>query len=169
MAGVFSRSNGNHKLGFRFLGLFGLLMMMLVQKGCAFQFKVGGSGSWGVPSSSRISYNHWAEKNRFSVGDTILFEYTANQDSVLLVSKENYENCNTSAPEAEYHDGRTVFQFNRSGPFYFISGVKDNCVKGEKLVVVVLADRSGASTSSLALGSVGSIGAFLGSYLLLAI
>lgn len=35
------------------------------------QFKVGGSGKWSVPENNAMSYNQWAEKNRFQIGDSI--------------------------------------------------------------------------------------------------
>ncbi|THU49982.1 hypothetical protein C4D60_Mb06t15290 [Musa balbisiana] len=34
------------------------------------------------------------------------------------------------------------FYFNRSGPFYFISGAAGHCAHGQKLIVVVLATRN---------------------------
>lgn len=61
---------------------------------------------------------------------------------MLYVNKEDYTNCTTEKPLQKFTDGHTVFKFEHSGPYYFISGVKDNCLKNEKLLVVVLADRS---------------------------
>ncbi|KAJ7948471.1 Early nodulin-like protein [Quillaja saponaria] len=116
-------------------------LMLLVQKGAATVFVVGGSKGWSVPSDA-LSYNQWAEKSRFQIGDSIAFNYKPGQDSVLLVNKDEYNNCNTAASAPKYSDGHTVFKFNNSGPHYFISGNKDNCLKNEKLVVIVLAHRS---------------------------
>ncbi|CAI9088479.1 OLC1v1022815C1 [Oldenlandia corymbosa var. corymbosa] len=124
--------------------VFGLLfLVLLVQKGNAFQFKVGGSNGWAPPADPNSnSHNQWAEQNRFQIGDSLLFEYSGNSDSVLYVNKDDYTNCNTDKPIQKFTDGHTVFKFEHSGPYYFISGVKDNCLKNEKLVIVVLADRS---------------------------
>lgn len=61
---------------------------------------------------------------------------------MLSVTKEDYTNCNTENPIQKFTDGHTLFTFEHSGPYYFISGVKDNCLKNEKLIVVVMADRS---------------------------
>ncbi|KAI3456970.1 hypothetical protein Pfo_013633 [Paulownia fortunei] len=121
-----------------------LSVLLLIQKGNAFQFKVGGStSSWTVPDDPNAAvYNQWAEKNRFQTGDSLLFVYDADHDSVLHVIKDDYTNCNTEAPLEKFSDGHTVFKFNQSGPYYFISGVADNCHKNEKLTVVVMADRS---------------------------
>ncbi|KAL0302062.1 UNVERIFIED_CONTAM: Early nodulin-like protein 1 [Sesamum calycinum] len=125
---------------FGFLGL--LSVFLLIQRCHGFQFKVGGSGTWTVPADNAVSYNQWAEKSRFQIGDTLLFVYAGDKDCVLHVTKDDYTNCNTEAPLEKFTDGHTVFKFNQSGPHYFISGVADNCHKNEKLVVVVMADRS---------------------------
>ncbi|GFS29187.1 early nodulin-like protein 14 [Actinidia rufa] len=128
--------------------LFGLLLV-LVRRGGAFEFKVGGSGDWKLPTDPNVfGYNLWAEKNRFQIGDTLMFVYPADKDVVLQVTKDDYNNCNTAIPIEKYTDGHTVFQFNQSGPFYFISGVKDHCQKNEKLIVIVLADRTNKSSTS---------------------
>ncbi|KAK6934402.1 Phytocyanin domain [Dillenia turbinata] len=132
---------------FHLLGLLGLFMLM--HESFAYEFKVGGSSGWTVPSDPN-AYNQWAEKNRFSTGDSLLFVYQPETDSVLPVNKDDYTNCNTATHNSTdtYKDGHTVIKFNQSGPYYFISGVKDHCLKGEKLVVVVLADRSNKNASS---------------------
>ncbi|KAH9623172.1 hypothetical protein KSS87_019284 [Heliosperma pusillum] len=126
------------------LGLFGLVLFM--QRGEAATFTVGGSKGWSVPSDNSAVYNQWAEKMRFQIGDSLLFVYQTS-DSVLQVSKEDFTNCNTNSPIAKFSDGHTDFKFSKSGPYYFISGNKDNCNKNEKLVVIVLADRTTKTTS----------------------
>jgi hypothetical protein len=70
------------------------------------------------------------------------FTYQAGNDSVLLVDKKAYDACDTNSPMDTFSDGNTVFTFTRSGPCYFISGNRDNCNRNEKLIVVVMADRS---------------------------
>ncbi|CAA7394450.1 unnamed protein product [Spirodela intermedia] len=116
------------------------------------QFRVGGSMGWRVPAGDAESYNQWAERNRFKIGDSLLFAYPAGRDSVLLVTKEGFDGCDTASPPAASlgADGNTVFTFDRSGPFFFISGAGDNCRKGEKMVVIVLADRSNRSSPTAA-------------------
>ncbi|KAG8365048.1 hypothetical protein BUALT_Bualt18G0062500 [Buddleja alternifolia] len=128
--------------------VFGVLcVLLMIQKGTnGFEFKVGGSeGNWTVPSDPKSAiYNQWAEKNRFQIGDTLLFVYAADKDSVLHVTKDDYTNCNTAAPLEKFTDGHTVIKFNESGPHYFISGVADKCQKNEKVHVIVMADRNKA-------------------------
>ncbi|XP_016478987.1 early nodulin-like protein 9 [Nicotiana tabacum] len=123
------------------LGLLSLLL--LIQNGNTYEFNVGGSGDWSVPLDSNANnYNQWAERSRFQIGDSLLFVYPSDNDSVLLVTKEDYANCSIAAPIEKYSDGHNIFKFNQSGHFYFISGVHENCVKNENLQVVVMADRS---------------------------
>lgn len=79
---------------------------------------------------------------------TAVFNYAPDQDSVLQVNKDAFTNCSTDYPIAKYTDGHTVFTFNQSGSHYFISGNKDNCLKNEKLVVIVMANRSNLYSNS---------------------
>lgn len=79
-----------------------------------------------------------------------MFVYQPNQDSVLQVTRDAYDSCNTDAPTAKFADGKTSFALTHSGPYYFISGNKDNCKKNEKLVVIVMADRSGNNNTTTA-------------------
>lgn len=77
-----------------------------------------------------------------------VFFYSGGSDSVLLVNKDDYNNCNTDNPIQKYTDGHTEFKFDQSGPHYFISGVKDHCLKNQKLLVIVMADRRNQSSSN---------------------
>ncbi|CAN1160576.1 Early nodulin-like protein 1 [Linum perenne] len=122
--------------------VWGFFICVMVENINAFQFVVGGSNGWMVPNtSSTMYYKSWAERNRFSIGDSILFVYDPAYDSVLEVSKEHYEHCTKASPMGTYTDGHTVYSFNHSGAHYFISGYKDSCHKNEKVVIVVLADK----------------------------
>ncbi|GLT77514.1 hypothetical protein SLA2020_490880 [Shorea laevis] len=142
---ILGLNNHQSKAVHAIMGL--LCLLMFVHKAQAREFTVGNSG-WGVRTTSTESYNQWAERNRFQIGDSLVFVYSPNEDSVLQVTKEASDNCTTDAPLAKYTDGHTIVSLNRSGSFYFISGNKDNCLKGEKLVLVVLADRSNTSTKN---------------------
>ncbi|EFH61644.1 hypothetical protein ARALYDRAFT_479583 [Arabidopsis lyrata subsp. lyrata] len=122
---------------------FGLVcFLMIVDRAYARDFTVGGATGWTVPSGAQV-YSQWAEQSRFQIGDSLLFVYQSNQDSVLQVTRDAYDSCNTDSPTAKFADGKTSVTLNHSGPYYFISGNKDNCKKNEKLVVIVMADRSG--------------------------
>uniref|UniRef100_A0ACD5VWE3 Uncharacterized protein n=1 Tax=Avena sativa TaxID=4498 RepID=A0ACD5VWE3_AVESA len=138
----------------RCLALACLAIAMSVSTASAFVFKAGGTGEWRVPGQANASggniasYNTWAEHTRFRVGDAIAFTYEPGKDSVLIVDEKAYDACDTGSPVDTFSDGSTVFTFSRSGPFYFISGNKDNCNRNEKLVVVVMGARADNGTST---------------------
>ncbi|KAI3466415.1 hypothetical protein Pfo_023078 [Paulownia fortunei] len=102
-----------------------------------FQFEVGEERGWRKPTGKEPeTYNEWAAKNRFHIGDTVYFKYQ--KDSVLVVNSADYLNCNTSHPISKFEDGSTVFQFDRPGFFYFISGQPGHCKSGQRLIIRVM-------------------------------
>ncbi|KAK4484706.1 hypothetical protein RD792_007298 [Penstemon davidsonii] len=123
-----------------YVPLFLVLISCFTCSSYAYQFIVGGNYGWGLNPSE--NYNSWAERMRFQVNDTLLFKYKQGQDSVLVVNKDDYDNCIAENYIRLLNDGKSKFKFDRSGPFYFISGNKTNCIKGQKLIIVVLAVRN---------------------------
>ncbi|KAH8484348.1 hypothetical protein H0E87_028702 [Populus deltoides] len=113
----------------RFSGsLFVMLVLgFLLGVSRGYKFYVGGRDGWATNPSER--YSHWAERNRFQVNDTLFFKYKKGSDSVLIVSKDDYYSCNTKNPVKSLTDGDSSFIFDRSGPFFFISGNADDCNK----------------------------------------
>ncbi|KAJ0977392.1 hypothetical protein J5N97_012866 [Dioscorea zingiberensis] len=116
-----------------------VFMVFISSSSHAYKFNVGGKDGWVM--NPYESYNHWAERTRFQVNDTLVFKYKKGNDSVLVVRKEDYFTCNTSKPIKKFSDGNTEFKFDRSGPFFFVSGTPRRCENGEKMIVVVLAER----------------------------
>ncbi|KAK4757093.1 hypothetical protein SAY87_007220 [Trapa incisa] len=104
--------------------------------GC-FTFEVGGNDGWVVPpaNDSKV-YNDWASENRFRVGDAIQFRYR--KDSVMAITEAEYKKCNSTRPIFFSNTGDSVYRFNHSGSFYFISGVSGHCEKGQKMIVKVM-------------------------------
>jgi hypothetical protein len=68
-----------------------------------------------------------------------VFVYPKDKDSVLLVQPADYNACNTASYDKQFDDGSTVFDLDRAGAFFFISGVDTNCRANEKLIVMVSA------------------------------
>ncbi|MBA0668283.1 hypothetical protein Goklo_001214 [Gossypium klotzschianum] len=103
----------------------------------SFQFRVGGEGGWTKPTGNEPeTYNEWASRNRFHVGDSLYFRYS--NDSVLVVNHTSYTNCSVLNPILKFKDGDTVFEFDRYGFFYFISGERGHCKAGQKLIIRVM-------------------------------
>ncbi|PRQ54098.1 putative cupredoxin [Rosa chinensis] len=103
----------------------------------AFEFQVGGTQGWIVPptNDSKV-YNDWASENRFQIGNAIRFKYK--KDSVMEVTEEDYKKCNSSHPNFFSNNGNTVYRFDHSGSFYFISGAAGHCEKGQRMIVKVM-------------------------------
>ncbi|KAI4964751.1 hypothetical protein ZWY2020_059588 [Hordeum vulgare] len=131
----------------------------IVSSSEAYVFYAGGRDGWVVDPAE--SYNHWAERNRFQINDTIVFVRGEGEgegegaDSVLLVTEPDFDACNTRNPVRRLEDagGRSEFRFDRSGAFFFISGDEDRCQKGKKLYIVVMAARPRESALAPAPGS----------------
>ncbi|KAK4777426.1 hypothetical protein SAY87_017613 [Trapa incisa] len=122
------------------IGMLVLVVMAgLLYSSEAYVFTVGGKDGWSPKPSE--GYNQWAGRNRFQVNDSLLFKYQKGADSVLVVRRDNYASCNTEEPIASLTDGDSLFVLNRSGPFFFISGKVENCYSGQKMIVIVLAER----------------------------
>ncbi|KAM0919178.1 hypothetical protein ACQ4PT_008379 [Festuca glaucescens] len=118
-----------------------LIFAAMVSSLEAYVFYAGGHDGWVVDPAE--SYNHWAERNRFQINDTIVFTNGEGADPVLLVTEPDFDACNTRNPVRRLEDGggRSEFRFDRSGAFFFISSDEDRCQKGKKLYVIVMAVR----------------------------
>ncbi|CAN4100345.1 unnamed protein product [Withania somnifera] len=103
----------------------------------ATEFNVGGVEGWVVPTVKDAPfYNLWAGKNRFNTNDTLTFEYK--KDSVLVVTKEEYEKCKSSHPIFFSNNGKSIYKLEQPGLYYFISGVSGHCERGLKMIIKVL-------------------------------
>ncbi|RCV08146.1 hypothetical protein SETIT_1G302600v2 [Setaria italica] len=104
-------------------------------------FNVGDERGWAVPSGNGTeTYNHWAKRNHFQVGDILSFKYA--NDSVLLVSHDDYKQCSTETPLSRFTSGDTKFRLDGTGPFYFVSGVPGHCEAGQRMIARVRAPSS---------------------------
>ncbi|KAD2394235.1 hypothetical protein E3N88_41212 [Mikania micrantha] len=110
----------------------------------ATKFVVGGEQNLWTVTSPAGALNAWAEKERFKIGDMLVFKYDSNTDSVLRVEEGDYKKCIKTKPITEYHDGNSVFPITESGSFFFISGADGHCEKGEKVEVRVLSRKHSA-------------------------
>ncbi|KAM3225375.1 hypothetical protein ACQJBY_058256 [Aegilops geniculata] len=121
-------------------------------------YSVGDGRGWTVPAGNGTeTYNHWAKKNRFQVGDVLDFKYAA-KDSVLLVNHDDYKMCSTVTPLTRFADGDTKFKFDRTGFFFFVSGVPGHCEAGQRMIASVV----GHSTLAAAPAKPPSVGVVRG-------
>ncbi|KAI3882867.1 hypothetical protein MKW92_034973 [Papaver armeniacum] len=124
-----------------------LLQLLLVQSSA--DFEAGDDKGWVVPDSKNANgdkYNQWASKNRFQINDTIHFKYK--KDSVLVVTDSEYEKCRSAHPIFFSNNGDTIYKLERSGLFYFISGVAGHCERGQKMIIKVLENETPPPTGN---------------------
>ncbi|XP_074278799.1 uclacyanin-2-like [Silene latifolia] len=76
------------------------------------------------------SYSSYSTQS-FAPGATLLFNYDSTHN-VLVVSKSDYDNCNTGNPLETHTDGKTTITL-KQGATYFICGKPGHCVAGMKL------------------------------------
>ncbi|KAL8131356.1 uncharacterized protein LOC141711564 [Apium graveolens] len=118
------------------------LMGYLMEPSQAYKYYVGGKDGWSLKPSK--AFNHWASLNRFQVHDSLIFEYKDGSDSVLQVDQEDYITCNKKNPiqTLENKGDYSSFDLDHSGFFFFISGQADNCKKGQRIIILVMAPRN---------------------------
>ncbi|XP_062232840.1 early nodulin-like protein 21 [Phragmites australis] len=108
----------------------------------AARVRVGGPRGWRKPIPNEETYNHWAARNRFHVGDFLHFKYERN-DSVLVVSRDDYKLCGAAKPTQRFDGGDTRFRLDHSGFIYFISGAPGHCGAGQRMTARVMAQHEG--------------------------
>ncbi|CAN4125962.1 unnamed protein product [Withania somnifera] len=103
---------------------------------------VGGDGGW----SQSGDYSTWAAGETFVVGDTLEFNYGGSH-GVDVISKDDYDNCNTGNAIESYSDGKTTIKLSKAGPMYFSCPTFGHCQTGMKLAINVQ-DSSSPTTPS---------------------
>ncbi|CAN6699752.1 unnamed protein product [Malus baccata var. baccata] len=102
----------------------------------AAEYVVGDDLGWTVPPGGAASYASWAAKYSFVVDDILYFNFTEGEHTVALVTKENYEICNTTDPLFKL-DGPSALQFLASDTFYFTCTFAGHCAGGQKVAVYI--------------------------------
>ncbi|XP_054820139.1 cucumber peeling cupredoxin-like [Prosopis cineraria] len=123
------------------MGLIGcsivVVLSLLFAASEAARYNVGDRFGWSVPPNETF-YSDWASSKTFIVGDTLVFNWTGNQN-VADVPMADYNNCSTDAITFTGSPNRTVFMITLlyPGPRYFICTVDDHCARGQKFSINV--------------------------------
>ncbi|KAL6008348.1 hypothetical protein ACLOJK_033857 [Asimina triloba] len=122
------------------------LMQVLcpVQRCTATSYNVGDTSGWDISTN----LDTWPIGKTFKVGDVLVFQYSS-LHSVCEVSKDGYDNCDSSGAVLRSSNGNTSIPLTTPGNKYFICGTLSHCLGGMKLQVSVagaaVADNSPAS------------------------
>ncbi|XP_078437392.1 uclacyanin 1-like [Wolffia australiana] len=120
------------------------MMALFLEYAFAATIVVGApNGGWDL----RTDYTSWASSQTFSVGDTLVFQYTSFHD-VVEVTEADFDACRTSNPIARYTDGNTVVSLPSTGKRFFICGIAGHCSEGMKVEVDVVSVAAPASPPS---------------------
>ncbi|KAF5743621.1 hypothetical protein HS088_TW08G00206 [Tripterygium wilfordii] len=106
----------------------------------ATNYVVGDTSGWDISSD----LDTWAAGKTFTVGDTLVFQYSSNSDLCEL-SRDDFERCNTSNPIKTYSNGNTTVTLTRPGEWYFSDANRLYCLGGMKLQVNVEDNQTAAS------------------------
>ncbi|WVZ74382.1 hypothetical protein U9M48_022567 [Paspalum notatum var. saurae] len=111
-----------------------VLFAAAVAPAYATDYVVGDSSGW----SSGVDYTTWAKGKTFSVGDNLVFQYSA-MHTVAEVSSADYSACSASNSIQSYTDQNTKIALTAPGTRYFICGTPGHCGNGMKVAVTVSA------------------------------
>ncbi|TMW96189.1 hypothetical protein EJD97_007769 [Solanum chilense] len=93
---------------------------------------VGGSDGWNQSGD----YSTWASAQTFNVGDNLVFNYGGSH-GVNVVSKDDYDNCNTGNALLSYAGGQSSIPLSSAGDMYFVCPTLNHCDTGMKLAIKV--------------------------------
>ncbi|KAM5563738.1 mavicyanin-like [Rosa sericea] len=96
-------------------------------------YKVGDSEGWRYKG---FNYTAWRLDKDFTVGDSLLFVYKG-KDSVVQVDRKHYQTCNSTDPINETRSGNDTITLDKPGHFFYITGYKEHCERGQKLDIRV--------------------------------
>ncbi|KAF1002877.1 umecyanin-like [Apium graveolens] len=100
---------------------------------------VGGSTGWIIPTSPS-AYSTWAASQTFTVGDTLVFNFTTGAHTAAEVTKAAYNACTTTKPLALWTTGPSSVKLNSSGTHYYICTFPSHCNPlGQKVAIPVMA------------------------------
>ncbi|RCV30515.1 hypothetical protein SETIT_6G101500v2 [Setaria italica] len=110
-------------------------------------FVVGGANDGWKAQVQPDALTKWASVLRFQIGDKLVFKLDGAADSVLEVTRDDYNRCSTAAPLATHKavagGSAATVPLPRSGPYYFVGSAPGSCKKGERLLLIVLSEKHG--------------------------
>ncbi|KAM7253724.1 hypothetical protein ACFE04_031406 [Oxalis oulophora] len=108
-------------------------MVALFEASLAAVNNVGDSSGW----SLGVDYANWASSKTFHVGDVLAFKYNPSMHSVLEVTQNAFNSCDTSSPISAHKTGSDSITLDKPGHHYFICGTPGHCGGGQKVDVLV--------------------------------
>ncbi|KAI3701506.1 hypothetical protein L6452_26636 [Arctium lappa] len=98
---------------------------------------VGDALGWTIPSGGAATYTTWASQQIFTVGDTLLFNFTTGLHNVAEVSQAAYGPCSSTNTLSLNPTGPAIVRLTRPGNHYYICTVVSHCQIGQKVAISV--------------------------------
>ncbi|RDX58065.1 hypothetical protein CR513_62645, partial [Mucuna pruriens] len=98
---------------------------------------VGDATGWTIPSGGAGTYATWASNNTFTLGDTLVFNFTTGQHDVAKVTKSAYDACNGASTIFTRTTGPASVTLNETGEQYYICTFGSHCSLGQKVAINV--------------------------------
>ncbi|XP_010465857.1 PREDICTED: mavicyanin-like [Camelina sativa] len=111
--------------------IFSISSLMLISEGT--EHIVGDSSGWELFTN----YTNWTQGREFHVGDVLVFNYKSDQHNVMQVNSTAYTDCRTDNYTSLFTKGNDSIIISEVGKLWFICGVDDHCVNGQKLTINV--------------------------------
>ncbi|KAK9947544.1 hypothetical protein M0R45_003163 [Rubus argutus] len=97
------------------------------------EYTVGDDMGWMIPPSPDY-YASWAAKYYFVENDTLVFNFEEGVHDITVLTKEDFNTCNTTNPLFQTPDPGTVTDLS-SDTIYFTCSFAGHCAKGQKVAV----------------------------------
>ncbi|KAI3827383.1 hypothetical protein L1987_01456 [Smallanthus sonchifolius] len=98
---------------------------------------VGDALGWTIPPGGAAAYATWASQQTFTVGDTLVFNFTTGLHNVAEVSQSEYDPCTSTNTLSLNPSGPTTVTLTRPGTHYYICTMVSHCQIGQKLTINV--------------------------------
>ncbi|KAJ1254805.1 hypothetical protein BS78_K325400 [Paspalum vaginatum] len=95
---------------------------------------VGDAQGW----RPNFDYDKWVDGNEFVVNDTLVFRYAKGQHSVVQATEGGFAACSQANSLGVWTSGDDRVALSKSGQWWFLSGVNDDCSQGMRFNVTVL-------------------------------
>ncbi|KAI4335700.1 hypothetical protein L6164_014323 [Bauhinia variegata] len=114
-----------------------LALAAMLQTTLATDHIVGGSIGW-HPNGPTF-FADWAANQTFRLNDVLVFNFTEFVHDVVVLNKENFDNCSFGKKVETFSTPPVRITLNRTGEFYFACEYTGHCTLGQKLAVNVSA------------------------------
>ncbi|XP_022145061.1 uncharacterized protein LOC111014575 [Momordica charantia] len=119
---------------------FALFVFLLQNAAAQTVHIVGDATGWAAPQNGADFYAKWAAGKKFVVGDSLVFNFTGDDNDVAQVTKVSFDSCSDDDEIGDDFDhSPATIVLKSPGEHYFICTNDRRCVLGQKMAINVSA------------------------------